>query len=371
MRISLLTAIASTLLVGATQAQEVAYRINNYSIHKGIKSSGFLIHGAEIGYLKSLNQTFDLYLPLRVGPRGEAKKVVNSETTKYEMMGTFALDMALQAKYDNGKNRIIPFVSAGVGAELYDSGVELGAPVGAGINVRITPKVKATIASNYRLPFNETTPNGFCHSLGVIVNLKGKKKENETPFISKMPEKQPKINEEYARIEAETRAKKEAEAQAEADRKRLAAEQKAKEESDALAKAEAAKQAKMSATVAVEVAPEVKKVLDYALKGVQFETGSAQLTQASYAILDEVALTMYKNLDLRISIEGHTDRTGNESINQKLSEARAKTCMTYLVTKGIKSERLQTKGFGSSKPVSDNETNEGRSLNRRVEFIPF
>ena len=127
----------------------------------------------------------------------------------------------------------------------------------------------------------------------------------------------------------------------------------------------------MAAITPIEVSTEVQEVLDFALKGVQFETGSAQLTQSSYAILDELATTLEKNPTLKISIEGHTDRTGNESINIKLSEARAKACKTYLTSKGVNAERLKESGFGSTRPVSDNDTPEGRTLNRRVEFIPF
>jgi outer membrane protein OmpA-like peptidoglycan-associated protein len=399
MRKNLLSALAATLLVGATQAQEVACKINNYSIHTGFKNSGFPVHGLEVGYIQHLGKLFDLYVPVRVGPRGDVKRTVNTEVTKTLMMGAFAADVAIQAKYDNGHNFVIPFISTGVGVEQYDGGLELGSPVGGGLNFRVKPKVLVSLTTNYRFCLNPTAPVGFCHSLGVIVNLRNKE-ANEKPFISKKPVNSIHSDEDYAKQEAEAQAKKaeearvkaanealleqqanaaatakaQKEAQAKADAEsalKAAKEAQAKQEAELAAKAEEVRLAKMQATVPVEVSTEVQKVLNYALKGVQFETGSAQLIQSSYPILDELAATMAQNPNLRISIEGHTDRTGNESINMKLSEARAKACMTYLISKGVSSERLKESGLGSTRPLSDNNTDEGRSMNRRVEFVPF
>lgn len=386
MRKNLLAVMTATMFVGASQAQEVACRVNNYTLHKGLKNAEMPVQGLEIGYIKHLSKVFDVYLPVRLGPRGEVKKTINSDIIKTQMQGTAAADIAIQAKYDNGHNFLIPFVSVGTGIEWYHNGLELGAPVGGGLNFRAAPRVLVSLATNYRFPMTSTSPEGFCHSLGVIINLKGKE---EKPFMSKMPENKTNSAEDYAKMAAEAQAKRDAEAQAQAKRDADAIE-KAKKEAEAIAKAneemrkkrdaeiaaekakaEEVTRAKMQASVPVVVSSEVQKVLNYALKGVQFETGSAQLTQSSFSILDEVATTMAKNPDLRISIEGHTDRTGNESINMKLSEARAKTCRSYLMTKGINGERLKESGFGSTRPISDNDTPEGRTLNRRVEFVPF
>ena len=70
---------------------------------------------------------------------------------------------------------------------------------------------------------------------------------------------------------------------------------------------------------------------------------------------------------LKISIEGHTENVGNDSLNLKLSENRAKTVMNYLISKGINRERLKAKGFGGTKPLKN--VNLKTSQNRRVEFI--
>jgi len=77
---------------------------------------------------------------------------------------------------------------------------------------------------------------------------------------------------------------------------------------------------------------------------------------------------MNENTQMKIEISGHTDNTGNEPLNSKLSQARAKTVVDYLVKKGIVRERLAFKGYGSLQPIADNKTAGGRAKNRRVEF---
>jgi len=72
---------------------------------------------------------------------------------------------------------------------------------------------------------------------------------------------------------------------------------------------------------------------------------------------------------LQVSIEGHTDNTGNSESNKKLSEERAKAVMDALIAKGIKKERLSFVGWGQQKNIADNRTEEGRAKNRRVEIV--
>jgi outer membrane protein OmpA-like peptidoglycan-associated protein len=111
-----------------------------------------------------------------------------------------------------------------------------------------------------------------------------------------------------------------------------------------------------------------REVLTFAMRAVQFELGKAALKPESNKILDQIAVILKKYPDYRLSIEGHTDNTGAEDANLKLSEARAKSCHDYLVQKGIPDDRLDYKGYGESRPVADNATYSGRTLNRRVEF---
>ena len=88
----------------------------------------------------------------------------------------------------------------------------------------------------------------------------------------------------------------------------------------------------------------------------------------SFRILDDVALVLYENADLRVRIEGHTDNTGNESKNRELSRRRAESVKRYLVQRGVPPDRLITVGMASSQPVKSNKSQAGRKANRRYQF---
>jgi len=102
---------------------------------------------------------------------------------------------------------------------------------------------------------------------------------------------------------------------------------------------------------------------------VYFEFGSAIIQKRSYGLLDEAAEVILARPDFRmIEIQGHTDSRGSDAVNAYLSGARATSVLEYLVAKGVERSRLRSRGFGESRPIVDNETDENRALNRRVEF---
>ncbi len=104
------------------------------------------------------------------------------------------------------------------------------------------------------------------------------------------------------------------------------------------------------------------------LKSLQFETGTDKLTSTDKQYLDRI-IDYFKSLPTAIlTIEGHSDNVGNKRNNQSLSEKRALAVKKYLVEIGASAERLKTEGFGSSKPIANNDTDDGRKLNRRVEL---
>ena len=104
------------------------------------------------------------------------------------------------------------------------------------------------------------------------------------------------------------------------------------------------------------------------LRGVNFEFDRSRLTANAQSILDGVAEELNAYPDINIELSGHTDAKGSDSYNQSLSERRAASVRKYLVSKGIASSRMTSIGFGESQPVADNETEEGRALNRRTEL---
>lgn len=117
-----------------------------------------------------------------------------------------------------------------------------------------------------------------------------------------------------------------------------------------------------------ELKPEEKEVLEFAMKAVQFETGSARLLPESTKVLDEIAGILRNYPDHKLRISGHTDSIGEAPANQTLSERRAKACFDYFVSKGISASRISHQGFGESRPIADNRFAPGREKNRRVEF---
>ncbi|MFO7868709.1 MAG: OmpA family protein [Bacteroidales bacterium] len=117
-----------------------------------------------------------------------------------------------------------------------------------------------------------------------------------------------------------------------------------------------------------EIKEEVKKVFTQALTGIQFQTGKDVILRSSFPILDQVVKVMNDNPEFKLEINGHTDNVGDDDKNMELSKQRAASVKKYLVSKNIAENRLISKGHGETKPVGDNDTEDGRRKNRRVEF---
>ncbi len=107
---------------------------------------------------------------------------------------------------------------------------------------------------------------------------------------------------------------------------------------------------------------------NWVLVGVNFDFDKATLRPEAYPILLHATTVMLNNPDLKVEIQGHTDSIGSEAYNQKLSERRANAVKNYLLARGIAANRLSIKGFGETSPMADNNTAEGRAMNRRIEF---
>jgi len=108
---------------------------------------------------------------------------------------------------------------------------------------------------------------------------------------------------------------------------------------------------------------------NFTLRGVQFESGSAELTPNAKVLLNDVVAELKANPNVKIEIQGHTDNTGTEELNNRLSLERANSVKSYLVAAGIEANRLRTSGWGFRRPIDTNDTPEGRANNRRIEFI--
>ncbi len=107
------------------------------------------------------------------------------------------------------------------------------------------------------------------------------------------------------------------------------------------------------------------KILD----SVHFETGKADIKEDSHSLLDQVALMIKANPDVKVRVEGHTDDTGPKAVNRRLSRARAQSVRRYLMRKGVSGSRLRAVGYGPDKPLVEGTSDDARAKNRRVEFV--
>ena len=113
-----------------------------------------------------------------------------------------------------------------------------------------------------------------------------------------------------------------------------------------------------------------RRVVDEAIKNLEFDLGKATIRSTSYATLNRVAaLLVEKNFSLKLA--GHTDNTGSMALNLRLSKDRAEAVKAYLVSQGANPSRIEATGYGPNQPIASNATPEGRQQNRRVEFSIF
>ncbi len=116
-----------------------------------------------------------------------------------------------------------------------------------------------------------------------------------------------------------------------------------------------------------ELPPEIKE-FEGAIEGIEFDFAKATIRPSSRPVLDKAVAVMTEYTDVRVKITGHTDNVGDPEINLNLSRERAEAVKKYLTDNGIDAGRVETEGEGDSKPRATNDTEEGRALNRRIEF---
>ncbi|AYL99129.1 OmpA family protein [Mucilaginibacter celer] len=120
----------------------------------------------------------------------------------------------------------------------------------------------------------------------------------------------------------------------------------------------------------VIVTEEDRKVVDEAIRNLEFDLGKASIRAHSFATLNKVAaLLVEKNFSLKLA--GHTDNTGSADLNMRLSKNRAEAVKAYLVAQGANASRIEATGYGQTQPIASNKTAAGRQQNRRVEFTLF
>jgi len=170
---------------------------------------------------------------------------------------------------------------------------------------------------------------------------------------------------------ADSSAREAEQARMQAEQARLQAEE-ARSQAEAEAKARAAEQAKAAALMkelSELRAQQTDRGLVLTVGDVLFAVGKAEVAPGGQRSIDQLAQFLKTYPRRRVLIEGHTDNTGNEDFNVKLSQQRADAVRSLLVARGIAPERIATRGHGPKYPIVENDTPAGRQQNRRVEIL--
>ena len=303
-------------------------------------------------------------------------------------------DASLREKIFPGRRRFNPFVQAGLGVSQYSVYYGAFAPVGIGVQVDLPGETLLLLHGQYRIPLTHTQTGHLYASLG-IAGIIGKKKQRRDkqavfPHRSLMPKDSDGdgISDSLDACPLTPGLKSfdgcpDTDGDGIPDMKdkcplvrgiqRLQGCPAPDRDKDGVPDS-ADKCPDLPGFSETEGCPPVQKDLrrkiELAAKNIFFETDKYTLLPASFASLDEVALILQQNPYLKLDIAGHTDNSGTQEKNQVLSERRAHAVLEYLLAKpGISKERLSSAGYGSSRPLTENNTGKGRSVNRRVEFV--
>lgn len=275
----------------------------------------------------------------------------NYETgdTVYRPIRSFMLNANLNVniKFNNGfilpeNSKIAPYLTAGIGMmginnynnDSFGRQVFANIPLGAGVRLNLSPNFSIYVQSTYNLAMNDkfdafaTGGNDAIlnHSVGFMLNLGKNKTDGDGDGVPDNIDKCPetpyptKVNSQGCKGESESPLQ-----QAQTDVSAIA-------------------------------------------KNILFETDSDKLTEASKKELDRLAVIILTLNGVKTKISGHTDNTGEAAYNLDLSKRRAYAVKEYLVNKGIDENSISSEGFGDTRPLQGNDTEEGRTANRRVEI---
>lgn len=288
-----------------------------------------------------------------------------------------------------------PYILAGAGWSQYNNHYALYAPIGAGIQVNLTPDIFLLINTQYRARITSLQNQHFYHSIGIAGAISRKKiapvqlQPAPLPVVKNIPKDTDGDGiidslDACPLVAGVVRYKgcpvPDRDGDGIFDEDDLCPDVKgvveykgcpmADKDQDGIAD-DKDKCPDMAGSVVNGGCPEkesLKTWLNWVAQNIFFETGSARLLPRSFSSLDSLANLLKSNPILQLTIEGHTDNIGGATYNQTLSEKRAGAVMTYLTDAGIVASRLRAAGYGQQKPLAENSTTEGRAKNRRVEL---
>ena len=371
--------------------------------------------GLAISYFKGLRNHIDFSGTLA----GSFAKVPLPDQNKQEEKFLLEGDASVNLKMLTDRYVFTPYLIAGVGASLYDGKAGAFIPLGGGIKVNFFDEAALFITSQYRVPvINESNNYHFFNSIG-FAGIIGKKKEQpikevaipqqtkdtDGDGITDDQDKCPQVagiakyegcpvpdsdkdginDEEDKCPQVAGLARYNGCPIPDTDLDGINDEEDKCKDQHGVARYngcpvpdkdndgvndEEDKCPEVPGTAQNSGCPPVKeeivKKIEYAARNIYFNTGSAKLISKSYTPLNEVVKILKDDMNLKLAIEGHTDNVGADEYNQTLSDNRAGSVKSYLVSKGIDETRIISQGYGETQPLADNNTAAGRSKNRRV-----
>lgn len=280
-------------------------------------------------------------------------------------------DASLREKLFPGRRLFNPFLQAGFGLSRFTSYYGVYIPVGVGLQVTLPGEAFLLFHAQYRAPLTSTQAGHFYSSIG-IAGIIGKKKNRTSKKDAVLPVRHisgplsGKDSDGDGIVDSLDACPLKAGVQSYhgcpvPDRDKDGV-------NDDMDKCPDLPGDKANGGCPL-IQKDLREKVQLAAKNVFFETDSSRLLPPSNKALDEVASILRQHPLLHLDIEGHTDNTGTPEKNQTLSQRRAASVLEYLsVRAGIQKDRLSAAGYGSTRPVADNDSPEGRGFNRRVEF---
>ncbi len=410
-----------------TKALGVSFILNDFQAASSVRNNGLVSTFKNKNFFNSKNQHPGLAIDYLSGLSEHVDFMASLEGSFLDYpiknkpafnQNTFLLEATanVNLKLLTDKYWVTPYIDLGIGASNYKKYFAAFAPVGLGLQINLFREGFIFLNSQYRIPVTENASYHFTHSVGIAANIKERKAE---PVVIPIPEVTDRDGDgivdsldacpdEVGLAALQGCPDKDGDGIADKDDKCPDIAGLAKyngcpipdtdkdginDEEDKCPNVpgvarhqgcpvpdkdndgvndeedkcpnEAGPASNFGCPVIdVVIVERVNK----AAQNIFFATGSAKLLAKSFKSLKDVVQVMQDNPTYKIDVDGHTDNTGGDELNQKLSESRANSVKQYLVENGVDESRIVATGYGESKPIEDNNTAAGRAKNRRVEM---
>lgn len=317
--------------------------------HKLSSLGRFLKPGLALHFQNNLSRRFDYSITL-AGSFLEFNDSKNGNITDEKKQLFLENDFSIRARLLKSTALFNPYAVTGAGWSQYDHRYGIYIPVGAGVQVNVTPDIFLLVNSQYRVAVTSEPPRHFFHSIGIAGVISRKKISKTIPVPLPAPVAKQVIP-------------------ADTDGDGITDNLDSCPKITGMARyhgCPAPNENTVNTNSDNRSFEALKTIVGHAASQIFFKTGSYRLLPRSFSSLDTVAHILKENQALLLSIEGHTDNVDKPAINQLLSENRAKTVMDYLIRAGVEGSRLKSAGYGQLQPIATNTTPEGRAANRRV-----